>query len=120
MAEVDWVYYALAATAERLLVKIGHSKALYGRRYKLSEMPGRQRPIILAVEDGGAELERQRHIEFTRYRVGGEWFKYKGALRRHIAGLEPRVDEALAPPPAGDRRPEWLRMSPGYPEGYDF
>lgn len=99
-APIEWVYYALAATAAEQLVKIGWSTDVRGRINKLrreTSMPARQQPILLAAEPGDWKLEQARHLEFQQYRVRYEWFRYEGGLRWHIKQLPDRVDEALNP-----------------------
>lgn len=52
---------------------------------------------VLATEPGGYELEQRRHLEFSRYRTRGEWFRYEGDLKEHIERLRsqpPSVDDA--------------------------
>lgn len=93
-----WIYYALGATAQLQWVKIGFTANLRQRMNSLRrEAPGRQIPTVLAVEAGTFADEIERHARWTAYRVRGEWFRYEGDLRRHIASLPDLVEVALRP-----------------------
>lgn len=62
-------------------VKIGTTTNL---RNRLGALPYDE---ILAVEPGGRDLERARHIEFRRSRIKGEWFRLDTRLRQHVDAL---------------------------------
>lgn len=55
---------------------------------------------LLATERGGKGLEEQRHGQFDKLRVVGEWFRYEGALVAHVAALQHDVGQPAV------RRPE--------------
>ncbi len=74
----DLVYYILFGSR----IKIGISGSL---RSRLDSLPRGVR--VLATESGGRDVERERHIQFADYRVGGEWFRPARALLVHIANL---------------------------------
>lgn len=42
---------------------------------------------VMATEPGGPRVERQRHKQFARCRLTGEWFGLSPELRRHIGAL---------------------------------
>jgi hypothetical protein len=61
---------------------------------------------VVAVEWGGRELERQRHLEFATERYGlREDFLLSDRLKAHIESLHPKRDEiiTLAAQPGGYR-----------------
>lgn len=67
----------------------------FGERVKIGttiQLATRLRSIphdeVLAVEPGGVEMERRRHLQFADYRMKGEWFLYGLTLREHIASLQ--------------------------------
>lgn len=62
-------------------VKIGTTTRLAKR---LREIPHDE---ILAVEQGGVDVECRRHVQFADLRVTGEWFDYGPALREHVLSL---------------------------------
>lgn len=104
-----WIYYALSATPTEQLVKIGFTVNMRGRMMGLRHQapaPGRQTPIVLAVEAGTLLDEAKRHALWADYRVRGEWFRYEDALRLHIASLPALVEEAfeLSRPAAREHR----------------
>jgi hypothetical protein len=82
------IYYLLDATRLHQRVKIGYTHHL-GER--LSVLAGdtmmRQRPIVLALEEGGTKLERERHDQFRDLWTMGEWFEYGLALDAHLREL---------------------------------
>jgi hypothetical protein len=82
------IYYLLDATRLAQRVKIGYTQDLGQRLTALaSDTMMRQRPIVLALEEGGTILERKRHEQFRSLWIMGEWFDYEAELREHIAGL---------------------------------
>ena len=64
------------------LIKIGTTGNLKSR---LSSYP--PGCVLLATEPGSTETEAQRHAQFARYRVRGEWFRPGESLLAHIATL---------------------------------
>jgi hypothetical protein len=100
------VYYVHAP--ETGLVKIGFARDALNRFTKM-QVDSPTRLILLAVEDGSAELENARHREFAVYRVRGEWFRLEGALADHVAALPPFV----RPPrkPLDGALGTWLRKN---------
>lgn len=82
------IYYVLDATRLALRVKIGHTHELGARLTALaSDTAMRQRPIVLALEEGGTELETQRHEQFRDLWLMGEWFDYRDPLVSHMREL---------------------------------
>jgi hypothetical protein len=82
------VYYLLDATRLEQRVKIGYTTNLGERLTALaSDTLMRQRPIVLALEAGGTELEQRRHDQFRELWVMGEWFEYGPALAEHLRSL---------------------------------
>jgi hypothetical protein len=91
MAERDegLIYYVLDADRHALRVKIGTTCSLNVRLYNIrTQTKHRQRPLLLAVEEGGWDLERALHDRFVDLRLTGEWFRYEGSLREYIATLD--------------------------------
>lgn len=71
------VYYVRFADR----IKIGTTICLRGR---IDTLPHDE---ILATEPGGAEVERERHMQFAEYWITGEWFRAGPLLLRHVADL---------------------------------
>jgi hypothetical protein len=79
------VYYL---RAHHGAIKIGTTVDVSTRFDRIARSMPRMAPLtLLATEPGGPELERQRHREFERSRVIGEWFAPTEALLAHIAAL---------------------------------
>jgi len=74
---VDIVYYVRA----RDRVKIGTT---CHPRQRLAALRFDE---LLAFERGDRLVEHARHVEFAKYRVGGEWFELRGELAAHVARL---------------------------------
>lgn len=73
------VYYA--GVGDR--IKIGKSTAT-----NLScRMSCLKAEVLLAVEPGSYDLERDRHEQFSHYNLDGEWFAPGPALLNHIESL---------------------------------
>lgn len=77
----SYVYYVAADGVER--VKIGRSMNPWAR-LKEMQVGSSHRLQIIALERGGETLEAQRHDQFTRLRVEGEWFSLQDDLVDHI------------------------------------
>lgn len=73
------VYYARAGD----LVKIGYTTNLTKRMNSIGP------DELLTTEPGGPRREHERHQQFLDLWVRGEWFRYEGALKTHVAGLGP-------------------------------
>lgn len=97
------VYFALdaAVASGRVvpLVKIGVTTDLRQRMRDLAKqtMSG-QSPIVLALEEGGLEYERELHRLFAEEREAGEWFRYSPTLQAYIQDLEHPVSFLLVRP----------------------
>jgi hypothetical protein len=101
------VYFALAPNG---LVKIGYSlnplSRIKGLRCESST------PLkLLAVIDGDKEEERRTHMRFGKYYFRGEWFFYRGSLKRFIQRqpLPPQSDYSPTGT-AGQMSPEYVRI----------
>lgn len=83
------VYYLVLSP---VTVKIGTTINLRQRMSALrTEMQ-----YVIALEPGGRELERKRHLQFKDERRGHrEDFTLSDALKRHIDELAPHRDEIL-------------------------
>lgn len=82
------VYYVLAPDLG--MVKIGYAKSPILRFSKIqSDSPTRL--ILVAVEEGGKEVEARIHARFARHRARAEWFRHDGDLADYIASLPPFV-----------------------------
>jgi hypothetical protein len=79
-ARAELVYYMRLGE----LVKIGTSRNLKARREALNPQG------IIALEFGGRELERERHSQFARSHVHGEWFNLDEQVGAHVT--EVRAD----------------------------
>jgi hypothetical protein len=93
------VYYLILSPTS---VKIGTTGNL---KLRLSQLRT-DLQYVVAVEWGGRELERQRHLEFATERYGlREDFLLSDRLKAHIESLHPKRDEiiALAAQPGGYR-----------------
>lgn len=78
------VYYVRSPASG--LVKIGHAADARQRFNKIqSDCPDTL--VLVAIEDGGVELEAARHAEFASLRARGEWFRDVLDLRAHIDSL---------------------------------
>lgn len=64
-------------------VKIGTTTT--NLRKRLLDIPHDE---VLAVEPGGVDIERRRHLQFARHRVNGEWFTCGDGLMLHIETLQ--------------------------------
>lgn len=64
------------------MVKIGTSVNL---KQRLQTYPPNRR--LLATEPGGYLLESERHAQFVKFRISGEWFEPAPELLAHIAKL---------------------------------
>lgn len=82
------VYYLLDANRLSQRIKIGYTNSLGARLNALAaDTMMRQRPIVLALEEGGTKLERERHDQFRHLRTMGEWFEYGQDLDAHLREL---------------------------------
>lgn len=80
------VYYVIAPDVG--LAKIGYAEHARKRFSKIqSDSPVRL--VLAAVEDGGADVEAARHLQFADLRRRGEWFAHEGSLAEHVASLPP-------------------------------
>lgn len=61
--------------------KIGYTASMWGRLVSLNPEE------LLAVEPGGRNLERERHVQFRKLRTHGEWFRLDQPLLDHVAEL---------------------------------
>jgi hypothetical protein len=85
-----FVYYLMISPTT---VKIGTSRQLWQRIRSLrSEMQ-----YVVALERGGRELERRRHLEFAdeRRHKQREDFELSDRLKQHIDALQPQRDELV-------------------------
>lgn len=98
------VYYIHAPDLH--LVKIGFAQDVESRFGKM-KVDSPARLVILAVEEGGAELEAIRHEQFGGHRGKGEWFSYSDAIADHVAGLTPYSRPKRAP--LGGALGSWMR-----------
>lgn len=73
------VYYARTGD----LVKIGYTTNLTHRMSAIGP------DELLVTEPGGPKREHERHQQFIELWARGEWFRYEGALRTHVAELRP-------------------------------
>lgn len=84
---VTLVYYVAGPPQEPApLVKIGIATDLPNRMRGLQFMSPVPL-ILLAVEPGYMEEERERHRQFAAYRRHGEWFLYGTPIQNHVASL---------------------------------
>lgn len=81
--------------ANQGLVKIGFTRRSVKLRAKELNPNGPAFQIIAAVE-GSHTVERSLHLRFLPLHVGGEWFKYKGALKQFLDELQSKVVAAEA------------------------
>lgn len=72
------VYFIATVTPTAdVLVKIGSTVNLaerLGRIQRGDRIARRQRPIVVHLEAGSYERERERHAQFAAYRMINEWF----------------------------------------------
>lgn len=88
MSDHGLIYYVLDATRHSQRVKIGFTRNLKNRLDQLTQQTvTRCRPIVLALEAGTMADEQRAHVEWCRFRLDGEWFRYEGLLQEHIADL---------------------------------
>lgn len=102
------VYYVLDASRLTLRVKIGFTTRLGARLEQLrSQTVTRQQPLVLALEDGDRLTEAERHKQFKRLWMHGEWFRYEDELESHLRTL---------PQPYGfiNDRPDLWRFAKGW------
>lgn len=66
-------------------VKIGYTSDLKRRTMEITPEE------VVATEPGGYDIEQRRHLQFARFRTRGEWFRYEGDLKEHIAQLRTRA-----------------------------
>jgi len=87
-AEQDHRVYFIECNFE--LVKIGWSSDPHARLEGLRT--SNPYPLeLLALVDAGRDLEQALHVELADYRVTGEWFRKRGALRSFLTGDAVRV-----------------------------
>jgi hypothetical protein len=73
-------------------VKIGTTTDLKSRLNQLRSDP----QYVVAIEPGGRDVERQRHLQFATERIGRrENFRLSERLKRHIDDLHPLRDELV-------------------------
>lgn len=85
-----FVYYLMIGPDT---VKIGTTVDLRGRLNGLRT----DQQYVVAIEHGGRELERQRHLQFAATRIGRrENFRLSDELRRHIESLQPERDDLMS------------------------
>lgn len=102
------IYYLLDATRLAQRVKIGYTQDLGARLTALAgDTMMRQRPIVLALEEGGTKLEHERHDQFRSLWLAGEWFMYGLALDEHLRELPNPVGWLLD-------RPDLWRFAKGW------
>lgn len=81
------VYYI---RADNGAIKIGYtSKDVNSRLQSLSTSSPLDLELV-ACENGGLKLERQRHDEYAKSNIRGEWFKPSDKLNERIADLNPK------------------------------
>lgn len=78
------VYYVRAPSPK--LVKIGFA-ADARKRFSKMQTDSAYLLILAAVEDGGREVEAERHEQFKSFWFRGEWFRDEGELASHIDAL---------------------------------
>jgi hypothetical protein len=82
------IYYLLDASRLEQRLKIGYTANLNQRIAALTPQTlSRQIPLVLALEEGDSYREKERHEQFDKYRVMGEWFRYEGELFEHVREL---------------------------------
>ena len=92
-----YVYYIGLPEGSR--VKIGFSKNPWARLDTLrTAEPGLE---ILATERGTMQLEKDRHKEFNRERLEGEWFEHSPSLRALVLDLSARDERTVRGSKAG-------------------
>lgn len=115
------VYFALDATRVTQFVKIGYTSGLVNRMQALKGMTGcGQTPIVLALEEGGHEREKQRHAEFAELRSHAEWFHYTGALKAAIAAMEHPFSYILDRPRVWKFCAGWGPLKPGAGTQFEY
>lgn len=84
------VYYAADVTRWGTHIKIGHTQDLRQRIRQLGPQytSSGQRPILVALEEGGLAVERERHQQFRAEHAYGEWFHPVGALADYLITLD--------------------------------
>lgn len=106
------IYYLLDATRLTQRVKIGYTQSLGERINALaSETMMRQRPIVLALEEGGTNLETQRHDQFRNLWLMGEWFEYGQPLASHLQTLPSPIGWLLDRPDLWNFARGWQSFS---------
>lgn len=86
---VPFVYYLMIGPST---VKIGTTIQL---RQRLNQLRT-DAQYVVALEIGGLELERERHLKFAEERYGRrEDFALSDRLKRHIESLQPKRDELV-------------------------
>jgi hypothetical protein len=80
------VYYVHAPDLD--LVKIGFA-AKPRLRFSKIQSDSPVRLVLLGIEDGGEDVEADRHLQFASLRTRGEWFRHEGSLKAHVEQLPP-------------------------------
>lgn len=100
------VYFALAPKG---LVKIGWSENP-ARRLLTLRTETRARLKLMAVVTGDKHTERKYHMRFGAYYSHGEWFYYKGKLRKFVESKRmPEQPRCLGSSPPG-MSAEYIRL----------
>ena len=90
-----YVYYVMVGP---MTVKIGTTLDLTQRLRNLRTEP----QYVVAIEPGGYDVEKQRHLEFAKDRTGRfENFMLSDQLKSHIDSLADRRDDLMAKALAG-------------------
>lgn len=79
------VYYV---RSENGAIKIGYTDNLLARMSSLGTASP-MRLEVVAQEEGGKSLERERHRQYKALNTRGEWFRPSDELHRHILWLNP-------------------------------
>ena len=87
-------------TADKELVKIGHTKDIEKRIKELRHWGPTLR--LIGYVDGGLETEQAIHARWGGLRTKGEWFRQSDELRKYIANATTKT-------PAKEEKAKWRK-----------
>ena len=97
--------YFIVENVARGFMKIGYTadNSPSSRLESMQTANPRQLIALLCVA-GGREVEQAFHEQFAKLHVRGEWFEYRGALRRFVERSRPNLGSVYVSKPSGRAR----------------
>lgn len=102
---MSWVYFI--ACGETMRVKIGYTTGSPYDRLKSLQTGSPTMLVLMALQRGGPDVERQLHKKFEKHRVRGEWFQMCEELFDHISVIT--LMTAMNAKEEGKPAPAWTK-----------